>query len=477
MMGRAFITTVVTILAAAGVFINYELTQKHVAPAEAPAWFDAVCNPQDSAVFSCDEALKSRWAYFSLSDLSFKVPTEKTTHERIVPVSLLGMFYFSALFIWFFGVGRCSGDRRIWHLLPTLAVLGGVSVSAYFVYVMFTQFESKCPWCLAAHGINGLLFVGMLLLWPRRGRVTVSATVTPDAVAGDVQSANLIVGVGPTEGSAVGAGGVADLPATGVQPANPPSPDPRSNPSGRVVLVTAMCIAATLYAETLLYAHHQDLQLRKAFQDEMKRMEGDTESQLAQHFGHPVRKIKVRPDDPVRGGGAGMTLVMFSDFQCPACRRAAARLEKTILPQFDNRLRVVWKHYPLSKDCNPNLNRKMHPQACVAAYAAEAARLQGGNAKFWKMHDFLFANQAQLARLDWRAVAERLDLDVDRFLADMKSDTVRRRVREDVRLGSSLDIKSTPAMFLGGRPLPSYMLQPGVYDQRQACPGQLDRPP
>ena len=148
---------------------------------------------------------------------------------------------------------------------------------------------------------------------------------------------------------------------------------------------------------------------------------------------------------------------IFSDFQCPACKRAAEKAAKDIESEFADRIRVVWKHYPLSIKCNPNAGRDLHPDSCEAAYASEAARIQGGQEVFWKFHDLLFANQARIPKLDYRHVAVQLGLDPEKFIADMQSSAVKNRVREDIDLGKSLDIKSTPGMFLGGRPLPSYM--------------------
>lgn len=433
MDGRSITTVLVTLLAAAGVYINYQLTLKHVTPADAspdvPEWFDAVCNPEGSETFSCDEALKSRWAYFSVSDFSFKTPSPQSRKELIFPVSLLGMFYFSILFVWYLGVGECSYNRRFWHLVPLMIVLCGAAASAYFAYVMVTQLEAKCPWCIAAHAINGLLLIGTILLWPRRPRAVAEPAAQPDEAVDSVE------------------------PAT--QPAV--SVDLETNPHGRLVLITALCAVTLLYAQTLLYGHQKFAQVKKAYEEEITRMQGDTETQLLQHFGYPIQKVDVRPDDPARGGGRGISLVLFSDFQCPACRRAAKSLEERVLPQFEGRIRLVWKHYPLCADCNPNVSRNLHPQACAAAYAAEAARLQGGVEKFWQLHDYLFANQTQIRQMNYRQVAKQLLLDPDKFVADMESDAVKQRVQEDIALGKSLNIKSTPSMYLGGRPLPTYM--------------------
>ena len=117
-------------------------------------------------------------------------------------------------------------------------------------------------------------------------------------------------------------------------------------------------------------------------------------------------------------------------------RAFAKDLEENVNPAFDNLLRIYWKHYPICTDCVPGLKRNLHPHACKAAYAAEAARLQQGNDGFWKTHDYLFANPKLFVNkdkeIDWGAVATALEMDVDRFLSDMQSEQVRKRVDEDV---------------------------------------------
>ncbi len=102
------------------------------------------------------------------------------------------------------------------------------------------------------------------------------------------------------------------------------------------------------------------------------------------------QKVTVRADDPARGPrDAKLTVVLFSDFQCPFCSRVEPTL-KQLEQAFPGQVRIVWKHQPLA----------MHPQAMPAALAAEAAREQG---KFWPMHEKLFAGQAQLSPRGLRA--------------------------------------------------------------------------
>jgi len=102
------------------------------------------------------------------------------------------------------------------------------------------------------------------------------------------------------------------------------------------------------------------------------------------------------------------------------------------------RLRIIYRHYPLSG---------IHPQAQEAAEAAEAAGAQG---RFWEMHDLLFQNQNALKRKNLLSYGETLGLDIDRFRNELKKRVYRERVREDFRRGVRHGIYKPPGLFLNG---------------------------
>ncbi|HYQ80717.1 MAG TPA: thioredoxin domain-containing protein, partial [Anaeromyxobacteraceae bacterium] len=151
-------------------------------------------------------------------------------------------------------------------------------------------------------------------------------------------------------------------------------------------------------------------------------------------------KVPIRPDDPVKGGkSAKVTLVVFSDFQCPFCARVEPTL-KQLEDGYKGDLRIVWKNQPLP----------MHPQAMPAALAAEAAREQG---KFWPMHDLMFQNQQQLAPPVYEQWAKQLGLDLRKYKAAAESPAAKARVEEDMKLGSSVGANGTPTSFVNCRQL------------------------
>jgi protein-disulfide isomerase len=143
---------------------------------------------------------------------------------------------------------------------------------------------------------------------------------------------------------------------------------------------------------------------------------------------------------------AQVTLEEFGDFECPPCALFHPIL-KTMHNEFGDRLRIVFREYPLV----PN-----HQHALYAASAAEAASLQG---RFWEMHHKLYENQktwheAFDVRPIFEGYAKDIGLDIERFKVEINSDGVARRITEDGKRGRSLNVKGTPTVFMNGRELP-----------------------
>ena len=150
----------------------------------------------------------------------------------------------------------------------------------------------------------------------------------------------------------------------------------------------------------------------------------------------------------VRGSAtAPVTLEEFADFQCPGCGLFYPVL-KTIEGEYGSRLRVIFREFPL---------QSRHSHALAAAYAAEAAGMQG---KFWEMHDLLYETQGawEKAELDvgpiFEGYAGRIGLDVERFKRDQSSETVENRIFLDGLRAHSLGIQGTPAVYINGREIP-----------------------
>jgi protein-disulfide isomerase len=147
------------------------------------------------------------------------------------------------------------------------------------------------------------------------------------------------------------------------------------------------------------------------------------------------------PDD------APLTIVEFSDFECPACAMAFRDLHD-LAHRHPELVRIVFHHFPLDSECNPNVSTRMHRSACLAAIASECAARAG---KFWEYHDLLFGDRDHLGRNDLIAKAVGLGIPQDTFVACLGDPTARTRVLSDTGAGAKLGVKSTPTMIINGR--------------------------
>lgn len=141
---------------------------------------------------------------------------------------------------------------------------------------------------------------------------------------------------------------------------------------------------------------------------------------------------------PVKGpADAKITVVEFSDFQCPYCSVAVAQAN-AILEMYPKDVKLIFKQFPLDT----------HPQAHLAAEAALAANAQG---KFWPMHDRLFANARKINRDNLLLWAKEIGLDTTRFTAELTSGKYKSAVDKDFAEGERLGVQGTPSFFLNGK--------------------------
>jgi protein-disulfide isomerase len=144
---------------------------------------------------------------------------------------------------------------------------------------------------------------------------------------------------------------------------------------------------------------------------------------------------------PVKGPkDAKVTIVEFSDFQCPFCSQAAA-LVPDVLKAYPDKVNFVYKQFPLTS---------IHPFALGAAKAAIAAGKQG---KFWEMHDMMFANNKELGVDKLKEYAGKIGLDVPKFEADMNSPETQKQIDQEQAEARSADVQGTPTFFVGGKRL------------------------
>lgn len=152
---------------------------------------------------------------------------------------------------------------------------------------------------------------------------------------------------------------------------------------------------------------------------------------------------------------AAVSIVEYSDFQCPACAAYFPLIEQ-VLAEYGDRVSFEYRHFPL---------QQIHPNAEISAIAAEAAGVQG---KFWEMHDVLFENQDDWSRLSSGAVKDRfvayadeLGLDTESFKQDLETNEIEDIVDADYQSGVTAGVTGTPSLYIQGQKI----VNPGSYDE------------
>ena len=148
-------------------------------------------------------------------------------------------------------------------------------------------------------------------------------------------------------------------------------------------------------------------------------------------------RIDVEAKGPARGPAAAkVTIVEFSDFQCPFCGREAPVIDK-LMKEYDGKIKLVFRHFPLD----------FHPFAEKAAEAGACAADQG---KFWPLHDKMFGNQGKLAVDDLKGYAKESGLDAAKFDKCLDSGEKKAAVAADQKAGTDAGVNGTPAFFVDG---------------------------
>ncbi|MAX67132.1 MAG: thioredoxin domain-containing protein [Bacteriovoracaceae bacterium] len=183
--------------------------------------------------------------------------------------------------------------------------------------------------------------------------------------------------------------------------------------------------------------------VKSAQGDQRKKAEEAQKKQLEESFNNPL-KPEIREDDVIRGKkGAPITLVEYSDFECPYCSRGYQTVQK-LLEKYEGKIQFVYKHLPLS----------FHPNAMPAAQYYEAIRLQSKE-KAGKFHDELFENFSDIKKGEkfFRSVAKKLNVDMKKLEKDVDSDVVKKRIQEDLDEAKKFGFQGTPGFLINGIPV------------------------
>lgn len=377
----------------------------------------AACLASDGG---CDAVQHSRWAVFP--------PAETDADARKgIPLAAWGVGYFTLLAAWLLLVGSPSGRARHWHLLPTCVALGGGAMSVVLLRVMW-QSGDWCPLCVAVQSLNLTVLISLLWAWPRSLGLEDEAEISPQPLA---RLAVSIVGLG-----------------------------------------ICATFAGTFYSRQLRLDHERQILAQR-----LDQIQQDTDVVGWLYARQEPKAIEVRDDDLSLGAAvreSASTLVVFSDAHCHYCQIIKQRLDSEIVPAFNGRLRVVFKHFPLCGDCNAGA-ANVHPQACRAAHLAEAARLQGGNEVALKMLELLQKPRSTAwSEAEITAFAAQAGLDATRLLQDAASSEVQDRVAADTAAGRALGVRAIPALFLDGREVSQDLWESSAFWQL-AAKGNLSK--
>jgi protein-disulfide isomerase/uncharacterized membrane protein len=411
-------------LALAGWWVSWQLLRVSFgAPTNSP-FLQALCG--GGADSGCDSVLTSPQAYVRISP-SGEAPK--------LPVSAFGMGYFAFLALWYLFVGPPARRGRLWHLLPGLVVLCGAWQSLAYLSVMKYVLGHWCGGCVAAHALNGGLVLLTLAAYPwRRAAI-----------------------IGP------------------------------AHPSARLALATATAGGLAFLLHLTGSYTGTVLSILQERTDTYAAVLNDPDFILWDFNRQPVVSIPLYDDELIAGTPtAPNTVVVFGDFQCPACKQAHEMFQKVSV-KYPAAVRFVFRYYPQDPACNanPRFRSGGHASACRAAQAAEAARLIGGRGAYLAVRKKLWDNQSVLPtrpgaqqneqerRLfeEWGA---ELGLDRALFAAAMDSAAVAARIQADIAQADQLGIQTVPIVYVNGKRLRNWS-KLETWDAilgRQAAPGK-----
>ena len=343
-----------------------------------------------------------------------------------VPLGSYGIFYYVVMVGLALLNGGLIGRRSVVSSSPLLT-LASVSVVLSVILFLVSEFviHAICPVCLAMYAVNVGIAISAWTLERERGFIrslgegTTQLFVFPLVVLGikkPAQSGGHVI--------------------------------------ARASTVPALVLACALYLLPLLL--YSRLIKSPEF---LAREDAAIENAVELWKKAPVQQIAIATksgflSDYTRGSeGAPITIVEFSDYECPACRRLYDRLEP-LLESYSKFILFVHKNFPIDDSCNPLITHKAHEFACQAALFARCAGEQG---KFWEANRFLFT-LPELESGDPAQFQEGLARGIDKFSLDgvgmkacIASERQLAKIKEDVTLADTLALEGTPSLWVNGK--------------------------
>ncbi len=453
--GESLIRSALCLLCALGAYVSGELLKLHAGPwpsgPEGGGLLARFCSGDAGSGASCSAALESHYGSFDL-DLPVFTSALSLRRARVeVPVAFVGLSYFTLLGVWHALAGPSAGWGRIGRTVTLSIAAGGATGSIVFLSLLLIVVQSTCPLCIAVHSLNLVVLLGTAHLWhSSRMRLEV----------GSVEQDSVVLAAAPLL---------------------------RIGAACRGLVFAAVLIAGCW----LIYQAKLDVRRQVAkllpYKEKIVAQQRDAAFLLREFQAGPVQPASRVPPAQVadeageRFGTVGAvvrgerpSLLVFGDFACSHCACFASRWSREFSRLWDTPPRVDFKHFPLCKACNQTVERDLHPEACRAAAAAAAARLQGGDEAFWRMHDLLFQQRDRLDGPIFGRFAGVLRLDAALLAEDMAGPEVAGMIGDDIALAKALGVSGTPAVFYNGRRVPAEFLFNRVF--WKALAQQEERP-
>jgi len=221
----------------------------------------------------------------------------------------------------------------------------------------------------------------------------------------------------------------------------------KSTPTGMIIAMVVIVAVAAFFAGSYFSNLNSDTVTQSDLDTAIAKLESKIAS-IKSPSGQPSQPIRISVDnDPVRGNpDAPITIIEFSDFQCPFCARFHVQTLPSILEEYidTGKVNLVYRDFPI---------QSIHPNALPAAVAAECANEQG---KYWQYHDTLFERQTSWSKLDTGSVistfsqyATDIGLDQQQFDSCLGSGKYLQEVQQDLNDGRTYDVTGTPGFFIG----------------------------
>jgi protein-disulfide isomerase/uncharacterized membrane protein len=435
-----------------GIALAADLTGKHFQLKYQPQLdFDSIC--EVSATVSCAKVNASPWSEIGLG-----------AGRPGLPVAVPAVGFYAMVGLLAAWALRGGGDRRRRALaLVAGAALPALAFSLYLLAVQAFALRAWCLFCLALDATT-LATLGVALIAHGGGLRGVLSDLKAPEVNALASALVVMLGVsGVSYGSYASrarateqAGGTPKLAQDGAAGAaassSPPSPAPGS---GTAAGGNGSANGGGGASDNGDASAGGSGDGAPSAEDEKKALE-EARKAIAELLDGwnavEAREIPVNPFDAQKGNpNSPIVVVEFADFECPHCK-LAAWLMQDVVARYGSQVHFVFKHYPLSKDCNSGMTRDLHPDACRAAVAAQCAARQG---KFWPAHDHLFDNQGNLGRKTLLRIAGKIGIEPADLESCIDEDAPWDEVKAQVAQGRSLGLEGTPAFFVNGKALPS----------------------